>query len=79
MCWWVRDPHLTIAQPLTFSFQLVFWSVFLSMEWSLVPHKSLWASLPCLAVLFVERNTSITMSQRLRAGGPSMRNPASKK
>ena len=52
---------------------------FLSMEWSLVPHKSLWASLPCLAVLFVERNTSITMSQRLRAGGPSMRNPASKK
>ena len=25
------------------------------MEWSPVPHKSPWASLPCLAVLFVER------------------------
>ena len=30
-----------------------------------------------LAVLFVECNTSITMSQGSRAGKPSMRNPAS--
>ena len=34
-------------------------------------------SLPCLAVLFVERNTSITMSQRSRASSPSIRSPAS--
>ena len=52
--------------------------VFLLMEWSLVPHKSAWLSLPCLAVFFVERNTSITMCQRSRVGRPSMRNPASK-
>ena len=26
--WWARNPHLTIAQPLVFSFQLVFWSCF---------------------------------------------------
>ena len=38
-----------------------------------------WASLPCLAVLFVERNTSITTSQKSRAGNPSIRNPASNK
>ena len=25
MCWWVRNPHLTIAQTLAFSFQLMFW------------------------------------------------------
>ena len=31
----------------------------------------------CLGVLLVERNTSIMMSQRSRAGSPSMRNPAS--
>ena len=48
------------------------------MERSPVPHKSPKASLPCLAVLFVERNTSITMSLRSRASSPSMRNPASK-
>ena len=34
-------------------------------------------SLFCLAVLIVERNTSITMSRRSRAGKSSMRNPAS--
>ena len=33
---------------------------------------------PCgLSLLFVERSTSITMSQRSRAGSPSIRNPAS--
>ena len=49
----------------------------LLMEWSPVPRKFPWASLPCFAILFVERNTSITMSQRSRAGNPSIRNPAS--
>ena len=29
VCQWVRNPHLTIAQPLALSFQLVFWSFFL--------------------------------------------------
>ena len=77
MCWCVRNPHLTIAQILAFSFQWMFWFCFLLMEWSPVPHKSPWASLFCLAVLFVELNTSITISQRLRASEPSMRNPAS--
>ena len=48
------------------------------MEWSPVQHKSPWTSLPCLAVLIVKRNTSITMNQRSRASSPSMRNPASK-
>ena len=48
------------------------------MEWSPVPHKSPWTSLPCLAKLLVEHNTSTTMSQRWRASSPSMHNPASK-
>ena len=52
--------------------------MFLLMEWSPVTHKSPWASLLCLAVLCVDRNTSITMSQRSRASSPSMRNPVSK-
>ena len=52
--------------------------LFLLVEWSPVPHKSPWARLPCLAVLFVERNTSITTSQRSRASNPSIRSPASK-
>ena len=52
--------------------------LFLLMEWFCVPHKSPWASLACLSVSFVERNTSITASQRSRASNPSMRNPASK-
>ena len=25
VCWWVRNPHMTIAPPLAFSFQLVLW------------------------------------------------------
>ena len=28
LCWWVRNPHLTIDQHLVCSFQLVFWSWF---------------------------------------------------
>ena len=28
MCWWVRNPRLTNAQPLVLSFKLVFWSWF---------------------------------------------------
>ena len=40
-------------------------------------HKFPWASLLCLAVLFVERNTSITTSQKSTTGNPSIRNPAS--
>ena len=76
--WWVRNPHLTVVRILAFSFSFGVLVLFLLMVWSLFPHKSLWAGLPCLAVLFVERNTSITMSERSRASSPSMRNPASK-
>ena len=77
VCWWVRNPQLKIAQPLAFSFQLVLCSWVFLMEWSPVPHKSPWVGPPCLAVLFVERNTSITMPRRSRARNLSMRNPAS--
>ena len=63
-------------------FRLCFGLVFFLMEGSPVPHKSPWASLPCLAVLFavlfVERNTSITTSQGSKAGTPFIRSPASK-
>ena len=48
------------------------------MEWSPAEHKLPCASLLCLAVLFLEHNTSMTISPRSRAGSPSMRNPASK-
>ena len=50
----------------------------LFMKCSPVLHKFPWVCLPCLAVLFVERNTSITTSQKSRAGNPSMGFPASR-
>ena len=73
VCWWVRNPKLTITQPL-FRWCVV---LFLLVEWSPVLHKSRWASIPFLAVWFVERNTSITMSHKSRANNPSIRSPAS--
>ena len=48
------------------------------MEWSPVPHQFPVASPIGLSVLLVERNTSITTSQKSSASIPSMRNPASK-
>ena len=77
VCWWVRNPHLTIAQHLACFFQLVTLVLVLLMEWSPAVHKFPLASLLCLAVLLVERNT--TMSQRSRVGNPSIRNPVSRK
>ena len=75
MSWWVRNPHLSIAQPLAFSFQLVFWSGV--CQWNGLLFRTSFLGLVCIAVSFVERNTSITTSKRSRAGSPSVRSPAS--
>ena len=49
----------------------------LLLEWLPIPHQFPGAGLIDLLVLFVERDTSITTSQRSRAGSPSIRSPAS--
>ena len=58
--------------------QLLNLSLFLLKWWMISCRAQVSSSLLCLAVLFEERHTSITVSQRSRASSPSMRNPASK-
>ena len=62
----VRSPHLTVDQHLV-----------LLLEWFPVRHQFPGAGLIGVLVLFVECSTSITTSQRSRAGIPSIRSPAS--
>ena len=69
--WWAHSPHHSIEQPSVF-FRLSgpwLWRV-APVSWMLVCLG--WTS------LLVERSTSITLSQRLRAGTHSIRNPASR-
>ena len=49
----------------------------LLLEWLRVSHQLPGASLIGLLMLFVERNTSITTSQKSMANSPSIRSPAS--
>ena len=67
-------PHLTVDRPLAFSFQLVF--CFCSYWWNGLLSRASLLELVYFVLFFLERNTSITVSQRSRASSPSMRNPA---
>ena len=73
VCWWVRDRLHSIGQPSVFLWHVGSW--FLESRTAPV---SLW--LVCMGSKLspAERKTSITVSQRSRAGNPSIRKPASR-
>ena len=77
MLMWVRSPHLAIDQHLGCFFQLVFLVLVFLFEWLPVSHQFPGVSPIHLSVLLVERNLSMTTSQRSRASSSSIRSPAS--
>ena len=78
----VGSGHVSHRRTLSFNYHFDQLSACLSIFLVLVSERR--ASVSCMLVclgwtlLLVERNTSITMSQRSRAGNPSIRNPASR-
>ena len=57
--------HMRLLLNISFALSVGVTILVLLMEWSPVPHKFPGVRLPCFAVFFVERNTSITTFQRV--------------
>ena len=75
--WWVRNPHLTNAQPLAFSFQLVFWSWF--YWWNGLLSRTCFLGLVYLVLQCCSLNVTpqLPRPKKSRASNPSIRSPAS--